>query len=406
MPPRGAVPYAEPVPFLPRRSAVRTAPSASSSASRVPSDSADAHVPLGLRVAGAFSWRMLLVVLGLGVVAAVVVRMSDVAVPFLVGLILSALLVPFARFLERHHWPRWPTVIAAWVVVLAAVAVLALIVTAQVRYDLPSLEQRVRHTTASFQALLATHPFGLTSHKINEYVAKAGTYLQQHASSFLGGFSRAGSTLAHALEGVFIVVFTTLFALIDGGRIWGWVVRVFPRTAAPRIEAAGAAGWRTLSSFIRVQLVVAVTDAIGIGVGSALVGVPLAVPIAVIVFVGAFVPVVGAIVGGIVAVVIALLFNGWVQALIVLGIVILVQQLESHVLHPLLTGSAVKVHPLGIVLGVAAGTSVAGIAGAFFAVPFIATVNAMVVAAAHADPAELTGAGHDPDPGARERTRR
>ncbi|MFZ7088307.1 AI-2E family transporter [Curtobacterium sp. RRHDQ10] len=382
-------------------------PEPSSTAAVAPRpDVADDEVPLGLRIAGAFSWRVLVVVAGLALVAVLVVRVADVAVPFLVGLILSALLVPFARFLERHRWPRWLAVVSAWVLVFAALAVLVTVVTVQVRYDLPSLEERVRHTTTTFQALLATHPFGLTPHRIDQYVAEGTAYLQKHSSSFLHGASTAGSTLAHVLEGVFIVVFTTLFALIDGGRIWNWVVRLFPAAARVRLEAAGAAGWRTLSSFIRVQLVVAVTDAIGIGAGAAFLGVPLAVPIAVIVFIGAFVPVVGAIVGGIVAVVIALLFNGVPQALGVLGVVILVQQLESHVLHPLLTGSAVKVHPLGIVLGVATGASVAGIAGAFFAVPFIATVNAMVVAAAHADPEELTGAGHDPDPEARSVRRR
>jgi predicted PurR-regulated permease PerM len=180
------------------------------------------------------------------------------------------------------------------------------------------------------------------------------------------------------------------------------VVRIFPRRARSRIDTAGHAGWRTLTSFIRVQLVVAATDAVGIGVGAWLLGVPLAVPIAVIVFFGAFVPVVGAIVGGVLAVGIALVFTGWVQALVMLGIVLLVQQVESHVLHPLLTGSAVKVHPLGVVLGVVSGTALAGVPGAFFAVPFIATVNSMIVAAAHHDPDELTGAGHDPDPHARE----
>jgi putative heme transporter len=363
-------------------------------------------VPPGLRVAGAFSWRILVVAALLTVVGILVIRLQDVVVPFLIALILSALLVPLARWLQRHKWPKWVAILTSWIVVLAALAAMVLLVTAQIRADLPSLEKRIKKTIDSAQDLLSSHPFGITASQVNKWVDEGIKYLQDHASSFASGFEAAGTSAAHVVEGLFIIIFTTLFILIDGGRIWHWVMGVFPRKARFRIDAAGQAGWRTLSSFIRVQLIVAVTDALGIGIGAALTGVPLAIPIGVIVFIGAFVPVVGAIVAGVFAVAIALVFNGWVQALIVLGIVLLVQQLESHVLHPFLTGSAVKVHPLGIVLGVTAGTSIAGVVGAFFAVPFIATVNAMIVAAANADPEELTGAGHDPDPHEREVTER
>jgi putative heme transporter len=365
-------------------------------------EAAEDAVPTGLRIAGGFSWRILVVAALLALVGIVVVRLQDVVVPFLIALILSALLVPLARWLQSHRWPKWVAIVTSWVVVLAALAALTGLVTAQVRYDLPSLKKRLTGTIEQFRDLLASHPFGITAKQIEQWADTGVKYLQEHASSFASGFEAAGTSAAHVVEGLFIIVFTTLFILIDGGRIWHWVLGVFPRRARFRLDAAGAAGWRTLTSFIRVQLVVAITDGIGIGIGAALTGVPLAIPIGVIVFVGAFVPVVGAIVAGVFAVLIALVFNGWVQALIVLGIVLLVQQLESHVLHPFLTGSAVKVHPLGIVLGVTAGTSIAGVVGAFFAVPFIATVNSMIVAAANADPDELTGAGHDPDPSARE----
>jgi predicted PurR-regulated permease PerM len=354
-------------------------------------------IPEGLKIAAGFSWRLLVVVAGLAVVGIVVVRLQDVVVPFLIALLLSALLVPLARWLQRHRWPKWVAILTSWVVVLVAIAAVVGIVTAQVRYDLPSLKRRLTSTIEHAQSLLSTHPFGITAEQIEKWSNSGIKYLQDHASSFAAGFEAAGTSAAHVVEGLFIIVFTTLFILIDGGRIWRWVVGLFPRRARVRIDAAGQAGWRTLSSFIRVQLIVAVTDGVAIGVGAALTGVPLAIPIGVIVFLGAFVPVVGAIVAGIVAVLIALVFNGWVQALIVLGIGLLVQQLESHVLHPFLTGSAVKVHPLGIVLGVTAGTSIAGVVGAFFAVPFIATVNSMIVAAAAADPDGTTDARHGGD---------
>ncbi|HKT55521.1 MAG TPA: AI-2E family transporter [Microbacterium sp.] len=355
-------------------------------------------IPSGLRTGSEYTARVVVILIGVGVVVALAVRLSEVTIPFLIGLVLSALLVPFSAALQRHRWPKWLAVITAWIVVFAALGVLATIVTLQIRYELPHIDRQVQKTIESARDLLATQPFGITEAQLTKWVSDLTDFVQSHAGQIGTGVAAAGLGLVHTLEAIFIIIFTTLFALIDGRGIWVWVTRIFPVAARPRILAAGHAGWRTLTSFIRVQLVVASVDAIGIGVGAAILGVPLAIPIAVIVFLGAFVPVVGAIVGGVVAVGIALLFNGWVHAVIMLAIVLLVQQVESHVLHPLLTGSAVKVHPLGVVLGVATGAAVGGIAGAFFAVPFIATANAMIVAAYRIDPYEVTGAGHDPDP--------
>ncbi|WFR68376.1 AI-2E family transporter [Curtobacterium flaccumfaciens] len=316
-----------------------------------------------MRIAAAFSWRLLVVGAVFAVVVALVVLLQDIVVPFLIGLLVCALLAPMSAFLQRHRWPKWTAVLACIVAITLAIGGLALVVTAQIRYDLPSLAQRLHHTVRSLQSLLDSEPFGITGTELSAWVADGADYLQTHAATILSGFQEAGSGAVHALEGLFIIVFTTLFVLIDGQRIWAWVLRLSPRRARPRLEVAGRAGWKTLTSFIRVQLVVAVTDALGVVVGALVLQIPLAIPIGVIVFLGAFVPVVGAIVAGTVAVLIALVFNGWVPALVMLGIVVLVQQLESHVLHPFLTGTAVKVHPLGVVLGVTAGTTVAGVVG-------------------------------------------
>jgi predicted PurR-regulated permease PerM len=138
---------------------------------------------------------------------------------------------------------------------------------------------------------------------------------------------------------------------------------------------AARRGWVTLTSYVRATILVAATDALGIGIGAAILGVPLAVPLGVLVFLGAFVPIVGAFVSGIVAVLVALVSHGPVTALIMLGIVVVVQQVEAHVLQPFLLGRAVSVHPLAVILGIAAGVLIAGIVGALFAVPFIAVAN-------------------------------
>jgi predicted PurR-regulated permease PerM len=348
-----------------------------------------------MRIAAAFSWRLLVVGALLALVIAIVVVLQDIVVPFLVALLVSALLAPLSAFLQRHRWPKWTAVLSCFVTIVLAIGGLALIVTAQIRYDLPSLEHRLHHSVRSLQSVVDSEPFGITARDVNAWVSDGADYLQAHASSIMSGFQAAGSGAVHLVEGLFIIVFTTLFVLIDGPRIWAWVVRLFPHRARPRIDVAGRAGWKTLTSFIRIQVLVAVTDAVGVVIGALVLQVPLAIPIGVVVFLGAFIPVVGAIVAGIAAVLIALVFNGWVPALFMLGIVVLVQQLESHVLHPFLTGQAVKLHPLGVVLGVTAGTTIAGVVGAFFAVPFIATVNSMVTAAAAWRPGDdsTTGSG-------------
>lgn len=343
-------------------------------------DRSDA-IPAGVRIGAAYTWRMLVILLGIVVVVALAVRLSEVVIPFFIALLLSALLVPFSHLLQRHSWPRWLAVVTAWVVVAGVLTGLVALVTQQVRSQLPSLTTRIEASIDQAEQFVRSQPFGISYEQLQKWGTEAVAFLQSHASQIGSGFADVGLGLVHVVTAIFIVIFVTIFALVDGGRMWAWFTRLFPRAAQPRIRVAGEAGWRTLTSFIRVQLVVAATDAIGIGVGAAILQIPLAVPIAVIVFFGAFVPVVGAIVTGALAVAIALIFNGWVAALIMLGIVLLVGQLESHVLHPWLTGSAVKVHPVGVVLGVATGSAVAGIAGAFFAVPVIATANAMIVAA-------------------------
>ena len=183
---------------------------------------------------------------------------------------------------------------------------------------------------------------------------------------------------------LFLTLFATLFLLIDGGGIWRWTVRLFPRRARTAVDGSGKAGWITLTSFVRVQIFVAFVDAVGIGLGAWVIGLffggfPLVIPIAIAVFLGSFIPVVGAVLTGVLAVFVALVYLNPFAALLMLAVVIAVQQIEGHVLQPLVMGSAVKVHPLAVVLAVAAGGFLAGIPGALFAVPVVAVVNVMVI---------------------------
>ncbi|HEX7382171.1 MAG TPA: AI-2E family transporter [Nevskiaceae bacterium] len=348
----------------------------------VPDDPLNDAIPRGLRIGAAFVWRLLVIAAAIVALALLVRMLADIVVPFFIGIIVAALLVPLSTLLQRHGWPRWLAIVVALLVGLVVIVGLAFLVTERVITALPQLEQRTAALGDSLKALLATHPFGLTADTINGYAANLAQWVRNNVSSVALHAASAGRHLVNLLEGAMIVIVVTLFFLIDGAGIWTWVTRLFPRRARARIDVAGRAGWNTLTHFSRIQIFVSAVDAIGIGVGAWLLGVPLALPIAVIVFFGALVPIIGSIVAGALAIAVALLFSGLSHAAIMLGIVLLVNQLESNVLHPMLTGSVVKVHPLGVILGVTAGASVAGIAGAFFAVPVIATANSMIVAAA------------------------
>jgi len=341
-------------------------------------------IPMGMRIAGAFSWRILAVVAVIALFIWLVTRFSEILVPFLVGIVIAALLVPISNWMQRHHVPKWLAVIISLVGGLAAVGALLWLVINQIIAAYPSLRDRAISQYGNVKELLLNSGLGITQKDVNGWFADATDWLQNNSGSILSGVASAGSSATHVFEALFIILFTTIFLLIDGKNVWRWAVRLFPRKARAAVDGAGVAGWITLTSFVRVQILVAFADAVGIGLGAFIVGLffgglPLVVPIAVFVFLGSFIPVVGAIVTGFLAVFVALIFNGPVAALLVLGVVLLVQQIEGHILQPLVMGNAVKVHPLAVVLGVTAASGLAGISGAFFAVPLIATLNAMIV---------------------------
>jgi predicted PurR-regulated permease PerM len=338
----------------------------------------DEAVPRGVRIAGAWSWRLLVIGAAIAVVVFLIIQLRLIVVPVLIAVLVSALLVPFVAFLHRHRWPRWLAIVTAMLTVILVVGALVYLVVFQVRSESGHLRDQSVAAYNDLRAWLTSGPLNLTQTQIDQYLAQLGSTLQQDSQVFISGALSIGATLGHVLAGVLLTLFSTLFILIDGKGIWSWIVRLFPRGARPAIDGAGTAGWATLVNFVRVQILVASIDAVGIGLGAFILQLPLVIPIAVLVFLGSFIPIVGAVITGALAVIIALIYNGWVAALIMLGVVLLVQQVEGHVLQPLIMGTAVKVHPLAVVLVVAAGSLVAGIPGALFAVPLVAVLNVMI----------------------------
>jgi predicted PurR-regulated permease PerM len=340
-------------------------------------------VPAPMRIAAAWSWRILVVAAVVALVGFIIVQLRLVAIPFFVALLLAALLVPFSNWLQRKGWPKWLAVAVNELAVIAVVAGLITVVVSQVRSGFPALQEQTLARYDDLKEYLLNSDLHLTEADINGYFDTAIGSLTDDTNALLAQAQDLASLGGHILAGTLLALFATLFMLIDGRGIWNWVVKVFPSRARPAIMGAGEAGWLTLSTFVRVQIFVAAIDALGIGLGAFILGLfyggfPLVIPIAIAVFLASFIPVVGAVVSGGLAVFVALVYLGPVPALIMLGIVILVQQVEGHVLQPLLVGAAVKVHPLAVVLAVATGGFVAGIPGALFAVPLVAVLNVMI----------------------------
>lgn len=344
-------------------------------------------VPSALRIAGAWSWRLLVVAGALAVLLFLIAQLRIIVIPLMVAALLTALLIPLVEWLQRHRWPRGLAVACSVVLLLSVVTALFWLAVAQIRDGYPALQQRAVDSYAGLRQFLLESPLHLTEADLSRYTDTVVQAIQQDTQQIVSGALSVGSSLGHLVVGLLLTIFATIFLLFDGARIWRWIVGIFPRRARPAVDGSGRAGWVTLGNFVRVQMVVAAIDAVGIGLGAFILGLfyggfPLVVPIAVLVFLGSFIPVVGAVTTGAIAVLVALIALGPIPAVIMLAIVLAVQQLEGHVLQPFIMGTAVKVHPLAVVLAVAGGSIVAGIPGALFAVPVVAFLNVAIKAVA------------------------
>lgn len=347
--------------------------------SRVVSSDLAGSIPRGLRLTTAYAWRLLVIAAAAGVAIWLVIQLKLIVIPLLVGILVTALLWPAFSWMLRHRFPRWVAIVIAAVGAIAVVAGLLWLVIWQVTRQWAGVQERTIAAVGELRQYLIDGPLHLSEQQIDDLLAQSWTFIQEQAGALWSGALALGTTLGHVVTGAILALFILLSLLADGGSIWRWTTRLFPAKARPAVDGAGRAGWVTVVNYARTQLLVATIDSIGIGLGAFLLGVPLAIPIAVLVFLGSFVPIVGAVVTGAVAVFLALVYNGPWIALWMLIVVLGVQQLEGHVLQPLLMGSAVKVHPLGVVLVVAGGALIAGIPGALFAVPIAAFTNVVAV---------------------------
>ncbi|WP_346774660.1 AI-2E family transporter [Cellulomonas sp. IC4_254] len=340
----------------------------------------DGHpVPPSVRAAAAWSWRVLAMTGAAAVGLWLVDFFRVVVVAVAVGLLLAVLLVPPARLLERRaRFPSWLASLTCVLGLVAVVAGLAALAGRSIATGLGDLAEQALAGVDQALAWLADGPLGMEVDRVDALVAQALAALGDNAGTLLTGAWSATLTLGQVLAGGVMAVFCAFFFVRDARPMWAWTVGLLPRAVRPRVHEAGRRGLVTLAAYTRTQILVGAVDALGIGLGAALLGVPLAVPIAVLVFVASFIPFVGAVSTGAIAVLVALVAQGPVTALLMLAVVLLVQQVEGNVLQPFLMGHAVALHPVAVLLVVTAGSISAGIVGALFAVPVAATLNTMV----------------------------
>ena len=338
-------------------------------------ESGDAAVPDGIRTAAAWSWRFLLVIAALYALLYLLVELSVVVIPVVVALLLAALLQPAAAWLTARGWPRSLSAAVVLVGGIAVVTGIIWLVVAQISSSFGVLSTQVGESIDSVRNWLVNGPLSLSQTQLNDAFESAQNTLANNQDLLTSGALTTAVTVGHVVTGLALALFTLFFFLQDGRGIWSWLNRLFPTPAQPAIDEAASRSWRTLISYVRATAAVALFDAVIIGIGLLILRVPLAIPLAALVFLGAFIPIIGSFIAGLVAVLIALVSNGFVVALIVLGVIIAVMQFEGHVLQPLLLGRAVQVHPLAVVLAIAAGLLLGGIFGALIAVPIVACTN-------------------------------
>jgi predicted PurR-regulated permease PerM len=334
----------------------------------------DSVSPL-VRKTAAWSWRLLVIVAAAVTVLWVVAKLEIIVVPVLLALMLSALLVPAVDWLDQRGLPRGGAVLLVLLSGFAILGGILAFVVSQFIVGLPDLFKQVERSIDTSREWLIEGPVHLRRDQIDNAGNAAIEALRNNQAKLTSGALSTAATITELVTAGVLVLFTLIFFLYGGRNIWKYVQQIFPAHVRDRVHEAGHAGYGALTGYIRATFLVALTDAAGVGAGLAVMGVPLALPLASIVFLGAFVPLIGALVSGLLAVVVALLAKGLLYALLTLGLLIVVNQLEAHVLQPLVMGRAVSIHPLAVVLAIATGGVLGGIVGALLSIPTVAFLN-------------------------------
>ncbi|MET8755134.1 AI-2E family transporter [Streptomyces sp. NPDC004667] len=326
-----------------------------------------------LSTAASYAWRLLVVGAAVYAVFVVLGRFHEITVALFLGLVITALLGPPTRILAR----RMPRSLAVAVSLVGSavllMGVLALVGEA-VAGESGTLGREFREGLTSIERWLARPPFRLDPHALSDLQSKIGAYVSSHRSTLLNTAVTGAGQLVQVFTTLALAVFSSVFFLHGGGRQWEWFCEQLPQRTRGRVAVGGRAAWRTFTGYTHGIVLVAATNALLVGVALTLLGVPLAVPLALLEFVAAFVPLIGSPVALAVAAVVALAAKGPVTAAVVVALIVIIGQIEGHLLHPLVMSWAVRLHPLVVAVSVVAGAIAAGVVGAVVAVPLVSVI--------------------------------
>lgn len=344
-------------------------------------DVAQGHAPTrghligeGLAWTARWSLRFLLVAAALTVVGLLVISLWDVMFPVFLGLVIATVIEPPVTWLRKHGWPG---TLATAVVLLLGLALFGGIIAAiapAVTGQAPAIGQGAVGGIQQIQSWLQGPPFNLGASQIGQYVQAAVERLQQSAGQIATGVLTGLTTVANSVINAVLALVLAFLFVKDGPTFLPWLRRFAGPTSGGHLAEVGARAWMRLGGFIRSQALIGFVDALFIGVGLVIFGVPLALPLAVLTFFGAFIPIIGALVAGALSVLIALVVQGPGTAIGVLILILAVQQIEGNLLQPLVQGRGLGLNSAIVILAVTAGSSLAGIAGAFLAVPVAAVL--------------------------------
>ena len=328
--------------------------------------------PRGLEWAVGASWRLIVVTAACIALVLGLVKLRIVVVPVFVALIAVTVLESPVRWLRRRRWSPLLATLTVFVGVAALLVGAVLLVGPSLGDQFAQVGSDLDRGVADVERWLVDGPLGLTPEQIERYVGTVVDYARTNSKSISTGVV-AGTALAlEAVAGALLALVLAFFFLKDGDRFTTWSTRQFAESNRATACAVGRRVWATLGSYVRGIMVVGLVDASVIGVGLVVIGVPVAVPLAVLTFLGAFFPLVGASVAGLIAALVALVTGGPGDALVVIALVVAVQQIEGHVLAPVVMGRALQLHPVVVIVALTTGAVFAGLLGAFLAVPLTA----------------------------------
>ncbi|MEV6342949.1 AI-2E family transporter [Actinoplanes sp. NPDC051851] len=325
-----------------------------------------------LRDAARVSWQTLLILAFVWVLLQLLRTAWSALWPLVIALLLTTLAYPAVRFLRRRGWPSALAAAVVLVLFLIVLSGMVVLIVVPVASQSTNLANGITDGIQQLRDWAAGPPLNITDDQLSTYLDEAVTKLKESVGSIATATLSGVSTVVSGLTTTLVALFLMFFFLKDGHRFPGWLSRQLPGRLAADIPEIAVRCWSTLGSFVRSQAFVGMLDAVFIGLGLWIVGVELWLPLAVLTFITAFIPIVGALLAGVVSVLIALVFNGWVKALIVLGIILLVQQLEGNVFQPMLQSRGLGLHAGVVLLAVTLGGSLSGIIGSLLAVPVAA----------------------------------